>query len=80
MNALMAMNTAGTINSPQRPAKSITFLWEPSTDAARQLLLQKWLSTLGSRPARFQTRPPACDRAPWRLPGPDLHRLATTSF
>ena len=38
------------------------------------------LSTLGSDPARFQARPPACYRAPWRLPGPDLHRQATTSF
>jgi len=38
------------------------------------------LSTLGSSPARFQARPPACYRAPWRLPGPDFHRQATTSF
>jgi hypothetical protein len=45
-----------------------------------QLLPLEGLSTLGSGPARFQTRPPACYRAPWRLPGPDLHRLATTSF
>jgi hypothetical protein len=38
------------------------------------------LSTLGSSPARFQAEPPACYRAPWRLPGPDSHRQATTSF
>src|SRR6266568_7481944 len=38
------------------------------------------LSTLGSGPARFQTRPPACYRAPWQLPGPDFHRQATTSL
>ena len=38
------------------------------------------LSTLGSSPARFQAEPPACYRAPWRLPGPDFHRQATTSF
>ena len=38
------------------------------------------LLTLGFDPARFQTEPPACYRAPWRLPGPDSHRLATTSF
>ena len=31
-------------------------------------------------PARFQTKPPACYRAPWRLPGPDFHRQATTSL
>lgn len=37
-------------------------------------------STLGFDPARFQTRPPACYRAPWRLPGPDFHRQATTSL
>jgi hypothetical protein len=37
-------------------------------------------STLGFDPARFQTKPPACYRAPWRLPGPDFHRQATTSL
>ena len=37
------------------------------------------LLTLGFDPARFQTKPPACYRAPWRLPGPDSHRQATTS-
>jgi hypothetical protein len=26
--------------------------------------------------ARFQTEPPACYRASWQLPGPDLHRQA----
>ncbi len=36
--------------------------------------------TLGSDPARFQAKPPACYRAPWQLPGPDFHRQATTSF
>jgi hypothetical protein len=36
--------------------------------------------TLGFDPARFQTEPPVCYRASWQLPGPDLHRLATTSF
>ena len=36
-------------------------------------------STLGFDPARFQTKPPVCYRAPWRLPGPDSHRQATTS-
>jgi hypothetical protein len=38
------------------------------------------LTVLGSSPARFQAEPPACYRAPWRLPGPDFHRQATTSF
>jgi hypothetical protein len=28
----------------------------------------------------FPPTPAACYRAPWRLPGPDSHRLATTSF
>src|SRR4051812_38038347 len=37
------------------------------------------LSTLGFDPARFQTEPPVCYRASWQLPGPDFHRLATTS-
>src|SRR5437764_4996234 len=40
----------------------------------------KGLLTLGSGPARFQTRPPACYRASWQLPGPDFHRQATTSL
>src|ERR1039457_417908 len=31
------------------------------------------LLTLGSGPARFQARPPACYRASWQLPGPDFH-------
>jgi hypothetical protein len=38
------------------------------------------LVTLGFDPARFQTEPPACYRTPWRLPGPDSHRLATASL
>jgi hypothetical protein len=38
------------------------------------------LLTLGSGPARFQTKPPACYRASWQLPGPDFHRQATTSL
>jgi hypothetical protein len=38
------------------------------------------LLTLGFDPARFQTRPPACYRASWQLPGPDSHRQATTSL
>jgi hypothetical protein len=36
--------------------------------------------TLGFDPARFQTEPPVCYRASWQLPGPDLHRQATTSL
>src|ERR1700761_379390 len=31
-------------------------------------------------PARSQTKPPACYRASWQLPGPDSHRQATTSL
>jgi hypothetical protein len=38
------------------------------------------LLTLGFDPARFQTKPPACYRASWQLPGPDSHRQATTSL
>ena len=48
--------------------------------ADRSVAPPEGLSTLGSDPARFQARPPACYRAPWRLPGPDFHRQATTSF
>ena len=46
----------------------------------RQSLPLTGLSTLGSDPARFQTKPPACYRASWQLPGPDSHRQATTSL
>jgi hypothetical protein len=45
-----------------------------------QLLPPKGLSTLGFDPTRFQAEPPACYRASWQLPGPDLHRSATTSL
>ena len=45
-----------------------------------QLLPPMGLSTLGFDPARFQTKPPACYRASWQLPGPDFHRQATTSL
>jgi hypothetical protein len=45
-----------------------------------QLLPLTGLLTLGFDPARFQTGPPACYRASWQLPGPDSHRLATTSL
>ena len=38
------------------------------------------LLTLGFDPARFPAEPPACYRASWQLPGPDLHRQATTSL
>ena len=34
----------------------------------------------GLRPGPFQAEPPACYRASWQLPGPDLHRQATTSL
>jgi len=45
-----------------------------------RLLPHQGLLTLGSDPARFQTKPPACYRASWQLPGPDFHRQATTSL
>ena len=45
-----------------------------------QLLPPKGPLTLGFDPDRFQTEPPVCYRASWQLPGPDLHRQATTSF
>ncbi len=48
--------------------------------ADRSVAPPEGLSTLGFDPARFQTEPPACYRASWQLPGPDSHRLATTSL
>jgi hypothetical protein len=45
-----------------------------------QLLPLKGLLTLHFDAGRFPPTPAACYRAPWRLPGPDSHRLAMTSF
>ena len=45
-----------------------------------QLLLPEELSTLGFDAGRFPPTPPACYRASWQLPGPDLHRRATASL
>ena len=45
-----------------------------------ELHAPKGHSTLGTDPARFQTKPPACYRASWQLPGRDSHPLATTSL
>jgi len=44
------------------------------------LLPPKGLLMLGFDPARFQTKPPACYRASWQLPGRDSHPQATTSL
>src|SRR3990170_1771619 len=45
-----------------------------------QLLPPTGLSTLSFDPARYQTEPPACYRAPWQLPGRDSHPLAAASL
>jgi len=45
-----------------------------------QSLPLEGLLTLHFDAGRFPPAPAACYRAPWRLPGPDSHRLATTSF
>jgi hypothetical protein len=61
---------AGTLTTPQASLNA----------ADRSVAPPKGLLTLGFDPDRFQSEPPACYRASWQLPGPDLHRLATTSF
>lgn len=38
------------------------------------------LSTLRFDARRFHPTPAVCYRAPWRLPGPDFHRLADASL
>lgn len=38
------------------------------------------LATLRFGAERFHSTPAACYRAPWRLPGPDFHRLADASL
>ena len=45
-----------------------------------RLLPPTWHSTLGFDAGRFPPTPPACYRAPWQLPGRDLHPLAVTSL
>jgi hypothetical protein len=45
-----------------------------------RLLPPQGLSTLGFDAGRFPPTPPACYPAPWRLPGPDFHRLADASL
>ena len=45
-----------------------------------QLLPPKGPLTLGFDAGRFPPTPPVCYRASWQLPGPDLHRLASTSL
>jgi hypothetical protein len=45
-----------------------------------RLLPLAGLSTLGFDTRRFPLMPPACYRASWQLPGPDLHRQATASL
>ena len=47
---------------------------------AGHLLPPEGLSTLGFDAGRFPPTPPACYRASWQLPGPDLHRQADTSL
>ena len=54
---------------------------QASLDATdRSVAPPEGLLTLGFDPARFQTRPPACYRASWQLPGRDSHPQATTSL
>jgi hypothetical protein len=54
---------------------------QASRDAAdRSVASPDGLVTLHFDAGRFPPAPAACYRAPWRLPGPDSHRLATTSF
>jgi len=45
-----------------------------------QLLPPTGLLTLRFNAGRFPPTLAACYRASWQLPGPDSHRLATTSF
>jgi hypothetical protein len=48
--------------------------------ADRSVAPTMWLSTLRFDAERFPPTPAACYRAPWRLPGPDFHRLADASL
>jgi hypothetical protein len=78
---IFTASMAFTVNSPARLSPNVQRRGRlRCTLRTAQLLPPPWPSTLGSGLARFQARPPACYRAPWRLPGPDFHRQATTSF
>jgi hypothetical protein len=52
--------------------------WLDATD--RSVAPPDGLPTLRFDPARFQAESPTCYWTPWRSPGPDSHRLATTSL
>jgi hypothetical protein len=47
---------------------------------AARLLPQIGLATLRFSTRRFPLALGVCYRAPWRLPGPDFHRLVNTSL
>jgi hypothetical protein len=60
--------------SLSRPKTVALTARQASLDATdRWVAPPKGLSTLGFDPTRFQTRPPACYRASWQLPGRDSH-------
>jgi len=78
---IFAASMAFAVNRPARLSlRCLTTRQASLALRTAQLLPLTGLSTPGSSPARFQTELPACYRAPWRLPGPDFHRQATTSF
>jgi hypothetical protein len=78
---IFTASMAFTVNRPARLSLNVYRRGRlRCTLRTAQLLPPPWPLTLGFGLARFQARPPACYRAPWRLPGPDFHRLATTSF
>src|SRR4249920_2776965 len=74
---------------PEGPGSALPFPAHAGTITARQasrdatdrsVAPPEGLSTLRFDARRFPPTPAACYRAPWPLPGPDSHRLATTSF
>src|SRR3954453_12836300 len=73
--------TAGLGSSSPHPKGGLLTTRQASLNAADRLVAPpEGLLTLGFDPTRFQTKPPACYRASWQLPGPDSHPLATTSL
>jgi hypothetical protein len=63
------------------PAGGVLTTRQASLDASdRSVAPPTGLSTLRFDPGRFPPKPAACYRASWQLPGPDLPRLAATTY
>ena len=85
LSRFFAPSMAFTVTHPARlplvPRRGAITRRQDSLYAAdRSVAPSNRLLTLRFDARRFPPTPAACYRAPWRLPGPDLHRLADVSL